>query len=47
MNDTKKVVVVFDTKFLEEVDNTWKVENFKSRTDYILYLIRNDLKKVQ
>lgn len=47
MNETKKVVVVFDTKFLEEVDNAWKLENFKSRTDYILYLIRNDLKKVQ
>lgn len=47
MNDTKKVVVVFDSRFLEEVDNTWKQENFKSRTDYILYLIRNDLKKVQ
>lgn len=45
--ETKKIIVAFDTKFLKEVDNNWRNENFKSRSEYILYLVRNDLKKVQ
>lgn len=43
MKETASVIMRVDRKFLERIDDRWKNENFKTRTEYIMYLIRNDV----
>lgn len=43
MKDTKNILMRVDRKFLERIDHKWRAENFKTRTEYIMYLIRNDV----
>lgn len=41
--ETATVLMRVDRKFLERIDDKWKAENFKTRTEYIMFLIRNDV----
>ncbi|WP_157264706.1 hypothetical protein [Paenibacillus oryzisoli] len=43
MKETKTVLMRVDRKFLDRIDEKWKNENFKTRTEYIMFLIRNDV----
>jgi metal-responsive CopG/Arc/MetJ family transcriptional regulator len=43
MKETANIVMRVDHKFLERIDRKWKSENFKTRTEYIMFLIRNDV----
>jgi hypothetical protein len=43
MKETAKVLMAVDKKFLEKVDQHWKKLNFKTRTEYMLFLVRNDV----
>ena len=43
MKETANVIMRVDRKFLERIDDKWKSENFKTRTEYIMFLIRNDV----
>ena len=43
MKETASVVMRVDKKFLERIDQKCKQEGFLTRTEYILYLIRNDV----
>lgn len=47
VNKVIKALVSFDPDFLKMADDNWKKNKFKNRSEYIMYLIRNDLKKVQ
>lgn len=37
------VLMRVDRNFLARIDARWQAENFKTRTEYIMYLIRNDV----
>lgn len=43
MKETATVLMRVDKKFLERIDQKWRNENFKTRTEYIMFLIRNDV----
>lgn len=43
MKETANILMRVDRKFLERIDDKWKNENFKTRTEYIMFLIRNDV----
>jgi len=43
MKETTNILMRVDRKFLERIDDKWKKENFKTRTEYIMFLIRNDV----
>ena len=43
MKETANILMRGDRKFLERIDDKWKNENFKTRTEYIMFLIRNDV----
>ena len=43
LKETKTVLMRVDRKFLERIDRKWQAENFKTRTEYIMFLIRNDV----
>jgi metal-responsive CopG/Arc/MetJ family transcriptional regulator len=45
MKETQTVLMRVDRKFLERIDQKWKSENFKTRTEYIMFLVRNDVAK--
>jgi len=45
MKETTTLLMRVDRKFLERIDCQWKTENFKTRTEYIMFLIRNDVAK--
>ncbi|HMK58366.1 MAG TPA: hypothetical protein VK462_04885 [Nitrososphaeraceae archaeon] len=45
MKETTTLLMRVDRKFLERIDYQWKTENFKTRTEYIMFLIRNDVAK--
>jgi metal-responsive CopG/Arc/MetJ family transcriptional regulator len=43
MKETASVVMRVDKNFLERIDQKCKRDGFLTRTEYILYLIRNDV----
>lgn len=43
MKETANVVMRVNRKFLEQIDNKCKSDGFKTRTEYIMYLVRNDI----
>lgn len=43
MKETATVLMKVDRKFLDRIDQKWKQENFKTRTEYIMFLVRNDV----
>lgn len=45
MKDTTKVLFAVEKSFLEKVDNHWHLLGFKNRTEYISFLMRNDVNK--
>lgn len=43
MKETASVVMRVDKKLLERIDQKCKSDGFLTRTEYILYLCRNDV----
>lgn len=43
VKESANILMRVDRKFLERIDDKWKKENFKTRTEYIMFLIRNDV----
>jgi hypothetical protein len=43
LKETKNILMRVDRKFLDRIDQKWRKENFKTRTEYIMFLIRNDV----
>jgi len=37
------VLMRVDRNFLNRIDEKWRADNFKTRTEYIMFLIRNDV----
>ncbi|MHA7967720.1 hypothetical protein ACX93W_26760 [Paenibacillus sp. CAU 1782] len=43
MKATANVVMRVDKKFLERIDQKCKDDGFKTRTEYFMFLARNDI----
>lgn len=40
-----KALISFGPKFMDELDRHWKNEGYRSRSEYVICLIRLDMKK--
>lgn len=45
MKASTKVLTTVDKDFLKKVDAHWKQLNFKNRSEYLWFLVRNDVNK--
>jgi metal-responsive CopG/Arc/MetJ family transcriptional regulator len=45
MKESAKVLMSVDKEFLKKVDEHWKNYNFKNRSEYVWFLVRNDINK--
>jgi metal-responsive CopG/Arc/MetJ family transcriptional regulator len=45
MKASTKVLTTVDADFLKKVDAHWKQLNFKNRSEYLWFLVRNDVNK--
>ena len=45
MKESAKVLMSVDKEFLKKVDEHWKNHNFKNRSEYLWFLVRNDINK--
>jgi hypothetical protein len=45
MKESAKVLMSVDKEFLKKVDEHWKNHNFKNRSEYVWFLVRNDINK--
>jgi metal-responsive CopG/Arc/MetJ family transcriptional regulator len=43
MKASTKVLTTVDADFLKKVDAHWKQLNFKNRSEYLWFLVRNDV----
>jgi metal-responsive CopG/Arc/MetJ family transcriptional regulator len=43
MKESTKVLTTVDKDFLKKVDEHWKKLNFKNRSEYLWFLVRNDV----